>query len=157
MFDFLNVFLYEYPLTICLLAALVAVQVLFCYKVKHRWISMIPSLLIALLLIAVMIPYTGMLYGGVQVWFIPTMLLSFAVILPGQLFLCFKLRNIVLRLLPTVLLFLACIANLIIGLCISGWDGLFFIFLAIHIGFGLLVDGIAWGIWAMVGHIRKFA
>ncbi len=157
MLDFLNFFLSEYPFTICLLAVLVAAQVLFCYKVKHRFASMIPSLLIALLLAAVLIPYTDMLYSVVNAWFFPTVILSVAAILPGQLFLCFKVRKIVLRLIPTVVLFLICITGLILGLSVSGWDGLGFVFLALYVGFGWIMDGLAWGIWAMIRHDRKFA
>ena len=156
MLELLNFFLSEYyPFIICLLGVLVAVQILFCYKVKHRWVSMLPSLLLVLLLAAVLIPYLNMLYGGVSAWFWPTVLLAVAVIFPGQLILCFQARRLVFRLLPTAVLFLSCIAGMILGLSISGWDGVVFIFIALYVGFCLIMDGLAWGIWAMIRYNRK--
>lgn len=72
-----------------------------------------------------------------------------------QLFLCFKVRGLFIKLLPIFLLILATVAFSICSAVINGWDGLGYLFLAIF-SFGLLiVCGIGWGIWAIIRKSRN--
>ncbi len=150
MFGYLNFFLEAYPFTIGLFLVLAATQIVFCYKVKRFWVSILPSVLFALLFLAVGIPCMAAVVNAV-----PALIAAFAVILPVQLLLCFKVRRLAVRLIPTILLPLISLACLIPALTISGWGSLVYLLLMIYAAFAWVIDGVAWGIWGMSRHIRK--
>ena len=149
-YGYLDFFMFNYPFTIGLFVVLAAVQILFCYKVKNFWISIIPSILFAPLFLAVGIPCMANVFETG-----PILILLFAVILPLQLLLCFKVRRLAVRLIPTILFPLTSIALLVPALSVSGWDGLGYLFLMILAAFAWVIDGIAWGMWGMIRHIQK--
>ena len=146
---YVDFFLQAYPFTIGLLLLLAALQVLFCYKVKRFWISILPSVLFALLFTAVGIPCMVLVLDA----FAP-LIVAFPVILLIQLLLCFKVKRVALRLIPTILLPLISVAFLVMTLTTSGWDFLGYLFFMLYTAFAWVIDGVAWGIWAMVRHIR---
>ena len=86
-------------------------------------------------------------YGDIELTTL-TLLFSVILLLPLQLLLCFKVRNLLVRLLPVLIL--AALALALVGevLVSAGWDSAGYLFLVIYIGFMLLACGIGWGIWA---------
>ena len=82
-------------------------------------------------------------------------LVSVAVILPVQLLLCFKIRKIVIRLLPVMVLSVLTAVLSLLAATTSGWDSLGYIVLAVFTGIMLLVCGGAWGIWAIAKRMKK--
>ena len=83
------------------------------------------------------------------------LIVSVAVILPVQLLLCFKIRKIVIRLLPVMVLSVLTAVLSLLAAVTSGWDSLGYIVLAVFTGIMLLVCGGAWGIWAIVKRMKK--
>lgn len=83
------------------------------------------------------------------------LIVSAAVILPVQLLLCFKIRKIVIRLLPVMVLSVLTAVLSLLAAVTSGWDSLGYIVLAVFTGIMLLVCGSAWGIWAIAKHMKK--
>ncbi len=83
------------------------------------------------------------------------LIVSVAVILPVQLLLCFKIRKIVIRLLPVMVLSVSTAVLSLLAAVTSGWDSLGYIVLAVFTGIMLLVCGGAWGIWAIAKRMKK--
>lgn len=83
------------------------------------------------------------------------LIVSVAVILPVQLLLCFKIRKIVIRLLPVMVLSVLTAVLSLLAAITSGWDSLGYVFLAVFAGIMLLVCGGAWGIWAIAKRMKK--
>lgn len=83
------------------------------------------------------------------------LLFSVFVLLPIQLWLCFKVRSRILRLLPAIVFAVLTVALYSSAITASGWDGLAFIVLAILAGFMLLVCGLGWAIWAITRAVKK--
>ena len=80
---------------------------------------------------------------------------SVVVLLLIQLLICFKVKNKVIRLLPVILLSIVTIFFVAMASTATDWENLGYIFPAIFLGFMWLVCGIAWGIWAIIKHIKK--
>lgn len=83
------------------------------------------------------------------------LIVSVAVILPVQLLLCFKIRKIVIRLLPVIVLSVLTAVLSLLAAVTSGWDSLGYIVLAVFTGIMLLACGSAWGIWAIAKRMKK--
>ncbi len=83
------------------------------------------------------------------------LIVSVAVILPAQLLLCFKIRKIVIRLLPVMVLSVLTAVFSLLAAVTSGWDSLGYIVLAVFAGMMLLACGGAWGIWSIAKHMKK--
>ncbi len=67
-----------------------------------------------------------------------------------QLMLCFKVKRIIIKLLPIALLIVSTITFSICSASINGWDGWGYLFFAL-LSFGLIfVCGIGWGVWAFI-------
>ena len=67
-----------------------------------------------------------------------------------QLLLCFKVKKILIKLLPIALLIITTIVFSICSASINGWDGLGYLFFAM-LSVGLIfVCGIGWVIWASI-------
>lgn len=84
-----------------------------------------------------------------------TLILSFAVFLPLQLLLCFKVRSRMLRLLPVLLLAGSAAVFCLLSLAAAGWNRMVFLFIGIFAAFTLLFCGIGWGIWAIIRSARR--
>ena len=74
-----------------------------------------------------------------------TLLLSVFLLLPLQLLLCFKVRSLILRLLPVILCALLTGLFLVLAHCSPGWNSLGYLFLALFPGFLLAACDIGWG------------
>ena len=83
------------------------------------------------------------------------LIVSMAVILPAQLLLCFKIRKIVIRLLPVMVLSVLTAVLSLLAAVSSGWDSLGYIVVAVFSGIMLLACGGAWGIWAIAKRMKK--
>lgn len=83
------------------------------------------------------------------------MILGVVILLPVQLLLCFKARSLTLRLAPVVILALLTLVCIAMCYATPGWDCLSYAVLAIYTGFGVVLCGIGWGIWAIVRAVRR--
>ncbi len=84
-----------------------------------------------------------------------TLIFSVLVLLPGQLLLCFKVRSVVIRLLPIILLLIPTILFIMMSVTATGWDTLGYLFLAIFAGFMLFTCGVGWAIWGVAKLIKR--
>ena len=67
-----------------------------------------------------------------------------------QLLLCFKVKKLLLRLLPAILFAILTMAFFVLIFLSEGWDSVGFLLLAICSAALLLFCGIGWGIWAIL-------
>ena len=72
-----------------------------------------------------------------------------------QLLLCFKVKNLYLRLIPAVPCFASAATLSVMAVSSEGWDGFGYMVLAIFCGCFLLAAGIGWAIWAVAGKIKN--
>ena len=72
-----------------------------------------------------------------------------------QVFLCFKAKNIIVRLIPDFLSLAAIIVFAVLAFVFEGWDRLGYLLLAIFAAILLAVCGLSCGIWAITKLIRK--
>ena len=80
---------------------------------------------------------------------------SVLVVLPIQLLLCFKVKSVFLRLLPSILLTVTTIFLFTMMTTSRDWDALGYAVLGVLSGVLLIFSGIGWGIWAIARCIRK--
>lgn len=80
---------------------------------------------------------------------------SVLVVLPIQLLLCFKVKPIILRLLPSILLTGTTILLFAMMAASRDWDAIGYAVLGVFSGVLLIFSGIGWGIWGLVALIRK--
>lgn len=84
------------------------------------------------------------------------LLLTLFIILPAQIFLCFRMENLFVRLLPVIVLSALILFYFVMSIMTAGsWDPFFFIVFAVLTGLMLLPCGIVWGIWAVVRIYKK--
>lgn len=82
------------------------------------------------------------------------LILTFVSVLIVQLLLCFKVKSLVVRLIPCVGLF-ALTAFFFVMIFLSfGWDSVGYVILTLYSGIALIISGIGWGIW-LIAHILK--
>ena len=67
-----------------------------------------------------------------------------------QLFLCFKVRSLALRLLPAILFAVSTAVFFVLVFATDGWDSLGFLLLALCTATLLAVCGIGFAVWAIV-------
>ena len=80
---------------------------------------------------------------------------SVLVVLPIQLLLCFKVKPVFLRLLPSILLTATTVFLFAMMAASRDWDAIGYAVLGVFSGELLIFSGIGWGIWAIVRCIRK--
>ena len=80
---------------------------------------------------------------------------SVLVVLPIQLLLCFKVKPVFLRLLPSILLTATTILLFTMMATSRDWDAIGYAVLGVFSSVLLIFSGIGWGIWAIVRCIRK--
>lgn len=80
---------------------------------------------------------------------------SVLIILPMQLLLCIKIKNIFIRLLPSILLAVTTIFLFCMMYSAKDWDAIGYAILGVFSGVLLIVSGISWCIWAVVRAINK--
>jgi len=78
-----------------------------------------------------------------------------AAVLVLQLYLCFRVKRLVLRLLPAAAFALTAAVSGVMCMIITGWDVfswlIFFVFSLILLG----VCGLAWGVWTAVYLVKR--
>lgn len=84
-----------------------------------------------------------------------TIIVSVVILLPVQLLLCFKVKSLAIRLTPIIILSVLVALFIVLWLSTSGWDGLFYAFFAIVVGFMIFMCGIGWAIWAVAYGLKK--
>ena len=80
---------------------------------------------------------------------------SVLVVLPIQLLLCFKVKPVFLRLLPSILLTGTTILLFAMMTTSRDWDAIGYAVLGVFSGVLLIFSGIGWGIWAIARCIRR--
>ena len=80
---------------------------------------------------------------------------SVLVVLPIQLLLCFKVKPVFFRLLPSILLTGTTILLFAMMAASRDWDAIGYAVLGVFSGVLLIFSGIGWGIWAIVRCIKK--
>ena len=66
-----------------------------------------------------------------------------------QLMLCFKVKKLRIRLLPTLVPLILTVTFTFLVFVFEGWDSLGFLILALCTAYPLLACGMAWTIWAL--------
>ena len=77
------------------------------------------------------------------------------IVLPLQLFLCFRAKNLLVKFLPAILFALAAVAFGIMIFMVKDWAAIGYAMLAVLSCVMLLFSGAAWGIWAVIHFIKK--
>lgn len=77
-------------------------------------------------------------------------IVSSVLVLVLQLFLCFETKQVILKLLPTLLLVICSVIFSVLGACFNGWDGFSYQFLALVSFVLIVVCGLGWVVWAIV-------
>ena len=80
--------------------------------------------------------------------------ISIIVLLPVQLFLCFKVKSRIVRFLPIIVFSVLTTVFFVLASIAQEWDRLGYVFFAIFSGFMLFMCGIGWGIWAIINRIK---
>ena len=80
---------------------------------------------------------------------------SVLIIIPGQILLCAKVKKLIFKLLPTILLAAATIGFAVMAFSVNDWSAFLWLILAAFAGAYLLADGLAWLIWAISKGIKK--
>lgn len=90
-----------------------------------------------------------------DVWLYLAMILPAAlVVLPIQLLLCFRLKKLAVKLIPTVLLIVAFVVFVFLKLNSMDWDALAYGIAAVYIGVWLVIDLLAWIIWTIIYFVK---
>ena len=72
-------------------------------------------------------------------------------VLAVQLLLCFKVKNVFLKLMPMVLLIIFTISLYVVGQSLDPWEGFAYGVLSAFSFIWLIVCGVCWGTWAIAG------
>ena len=83
------------------------------------------------------------------------LILCIVVIFPCQLLLCFKIRSLMIRLLPPISLFLLTVFFAVRMFTSVGWDGLGYMFLALVTAILFCVCGMAWATFGVVRYMKN--
>ncbi len=81
-------------------------------------------------------------------------LFLFIIVMLLQIFLCFKVKKNIIRLMPIYLSLGLIILFSSLGFIFDGWDSFGFFFLAICSALLLVGIGIGWGAWAIIKRLR---
>lgn len=77
------------------------------------------------------------------------------VVLPLQFLLCFKVKNLLVRLLPSIILVVATVMFFALMFTSQDWDAVGYAIFAVFSGSLLIITGIVWGIWVIVSVVQK--
>ena len=82
-------------------------------------------------------------------------LCSVLIVLPIQLLLCFKVKKLFLRLLPSLIFAATTVFLFTMMRLATDWDALGYAIVGIFSGALLIFSGIAWGIWAIAKCMKR--
>lgn len=83
---------------------------------------------------------------------------SVVLVIALQVLLCFKVKKVVIKLLPIIILLIVAAFLLVMAQFSSGWDNLGYLILAIFVGIMLLACAIGWIVWLVtkvVGKVKR--
>ena len=83
------------------------------------------------------------------------LILSVIIILPCQLLLCFKVKSVIIRLLPLISLLIMTVIFFVSSFMASGWDGLGYLLLSFLTAILFGVCTLCWAIFGIVRYVRK--
>lgn len=83
------------------------------------------------------------------------LLILSVILLALQLFLCAKIKNRLLRLLPVLVLFTLTLVFTVLIFVFDGWDSVGFLMLAIWTALLLTVCGVAWLMWWLLIKLKR--
>ena len=83
------------------------------------------------------------------------LIFSSVILLPVQVKLCFKVKSLILRLMPVTILSIIFAYFIVMWSFSTGWDGVVYAIFAIFVGFMMLICGIVWAVWAIAQFIKK--
>ena len=72
-----------------------------------------------------------------------------------QLFLCAKIKKLIIRLIPTIVLATVTVVFTILIFVFDGWDSVGFLLLAVWTAFLLGACGAAWALWWLLTKLKK--
>ena len=73
----------------------------------------------------------------------------------AQMALCFKVKNVFLKLIPVIISAVPLAVLCIAGIFLDPWGRFFCMLLAIYPFIWLIVCGVCWGIWAIIRIVNK--
>ena len=82
-------------------------------------------------------------------------ILSFAIVLPTQILICFKIKDIFVRLLPVLFFLVIALVGWALSCFISGWAAIGYLILACITGFMACICGVGWGVWFIIKLFSK--
>lgn len=87
-------------------------------------------------------------------------LISILIVFPVQLLLCYRVKSLLIRLIPAGLSLLTALASFVLMITViifksSGWSFLLYIFFLIYAGGMMFFCGLAWLLWAILTHLKK--
>lgn len=83
------------------------------------------------------------------------LILCIAFVLPCQLLLCFKVRSVIIRLLPLIALFILTALFTYGTITVNGWDGLGYLLLAFLTAILFGVCCVCWAVFGIVRYVKK--
>ncbi len=83
------------------------------------------------------------------------LILCIAFVLPCQLLLCFRVKSVIIRLLPLIAFLILTVIFAVLMFKATGWDGLGYMLLALYSAILFGVCGICWGAFAIVKIVQK--
>ena len=92
---------------------------------------------------------------GNEVLNVAIFLCSVLIVLPIQLWLCFKVKRPGFRVLPAILLALCTLFLFVMSTLTKDWDSVGYILLSVYSGALLAFDGVAWGVYAIIRLVKK--
>ena len=87
--------------------------------------------------------------------YLPMLILLVSCVFAAQIFLCFKARRLVVRLLPTVLSDLAAMVCGVMCMILTGWDVFAWMIFLFCFLIMLGACALAWLIWAIVWFVKR--
>ena len=72
-----------------------------------------------------------------------------------QLFLCAKIKKLIIRLIPTIVLATVTVVFTILIFVFDGWDSVGCLLLALWTAFLLGASGVAWAVWWLLTKMKK--
>ncbi len=83
------------------------------------------------------------------------LILSVIIILPCQTLLCFKIKSVIIRLLPLISLLILAVFFFVRSFTANGWDGLGYLLLAFYAAILFGACALCWAIFGIARYVRK--
>ena len=87
----------------------------------------------------------------------PLIIIGTLLFFVAQMALCFKVKNIFLKLIPVIISAVPMVVLFVAGIFLDPWGRFFCMLLAIYPFIWLIVCGVCWGIWGITRTTKKKA